>query len=66
MSKVFGIVGNTLCIEPFYGGDYIHKIYITDSNKSDFKYVGVKEYDTLKELEDDYWSYLDEILEYEK
>ncbi len=64
MSKVFGIVGNILYIEPFYGGDHLRNTVLTDYQKHDFiHYAGVKEYTTVKELEDDYWSYLDEILD---
>lgn len=61
MSKVFGIVGNILYIEPFYAGDNIHTASISNSEKSDFSFIGVKEYKSQEELEKDYWSYLDEI-----
>lgn len=65
MSKVFGIVGNILYIEPFYAGDNLHKATLDKYQKKDFIHAQVKEYETQKELEDDYWSYLDEILNYE-
>jgi len=66
MSKVFGIVGNTLYIEPFYGGDNMHTATISKQEKWQLKYSKVKEYETVKELEDDYWSYLDDILKVEE
>lgn len=63
MSKVFGIVGNTLYIEPFYGGDTLHKANLDKYQKKDFIFSQVKVYETEKELADDYWSYLDKILD---
>lgn len=63
MSKVFGIVGNTLYIEPFYAGDNLHKSTLDKYQEKDFIYSKVKEYVTEKELEEDYWSYLDKILD---
>lgn len=59
MSKVFGIVGNKLYIEPFYGGDHLRSVVLSGYMTRDFiDYAGVKEYKTVEELEDDYWSYL--------
>jgi hypothetical protein len=42
---LLGIIGNTLHLGPFYGGDHAHKVKLTDEEKLDLLNSGCKEYD---------------------
>lgn len=41
MKGLIGIIGNTLYIEPFYGGDHAHEATISDYVKNDLIERGV-------------------------
>jgi hypothetical protein len=43
-TDLLGIVGNTLVIGPFYGGDSEHQVTINQSTKDDLIERGVPEY----------------------
>lgn len=51
-TTILGIVGNTMYLEPFYGGDHIHEFTITDSQKEELLERGVQEYSSYQEIED--------------
>ena len=43
-TTIIGIVGNFRYLEPFYGGDHMHKYTIGNSEKIDLMENGVQEY----------------------
>jgi len=42
-----GIIGNTLFIAPFYGGDNEHQVILSNYEKSEFINQGVQLYDSI-------------------
>ena len=55
MSKIIGMIGNVILLEPLYAGDYVHEAIISDYTKHDFIARGVKQYNTKEEAENSFW-----------
>jgi len=51
MNGLLGIIGNTLYIEPFYGGDHEHTATISDSVKDDLIERGVPVFPDYEHIE---------------